>query len=121
MVNKRSERGSLMLEVLVALEIVTVALIPLGFSFSQEQRACRRYYVHAIAMELVDGEMEVLAAGEWRAFQVGEQPYPVQAGSVRNLPPGRFVLTVRGKHLRLEWMPVKSDAGGTVVREAEGK
>ena len=35
-----------------------------------------------------------------------------------NLPPGRFLLTIAGNHVRLEWRPAWKHSGGTVVREA---
>ena len=107
----------MLLELVVALAILTTALLPLGFMFSQEQKLCRASYSHAVAMELVDGETEILAAGEWRAFKQGSQPYTVQSAAARNLPPGRFVLLLQGKRLRLEWTPEKTQSGGRVSRE----
>jgi hypothetical protein len=68
-------------------------------------------------MEIVDGEMEVLLAGEWLQFAEGPHPYPVKAASATNLPPGRFRLTRDGNRLRLEWLPEKRGNGGSVSRE----
>ena len=117
MVNRRNERGGLIVELAVALSILAAALIPLGLSFANDQRACRRYYERAVALEIVDGEMEALVAGEWRAYREGEQPYPVRAAAAQNLPPGRFVLTIQGRRLRLAWQPDQPRAGAPVVRE----
>jgi hypothetical protein len=118
MVNWQNERGSLMLDLTLALSILATAFIPLAFSFAREQRLCRGYYHRAVAMEIVDGEMAVLVAGEWKEFSQGEQDYPVRAEAARNLPAGRFVLTVDGKRLRLEWRGAKTLPGGPVRREA---
>jgi hypothetical protein len=120
MVNARraGQRGWLTIEAVVALSIATAALLPLAYSFIEEQRILRACYYRAIAMEIVDGEMEILAAGEWRTFSPGTHPYAVRAESAKNLPPGRFVLTVQGQRLRLEWLPEKAGSGGAVVREA---
>lgn len=107
-----------MIELVVALGILTTAAIPLSTIFLHERNLCRAYYHRAIAMEIVDGEMEILAAGEWRAAQSGSQPYAVRAEAAKNLPPGRFVLTVQEKRVRLEWVPDKLGSGGKVVREA---
>jgi hypothetical protein len=104
-------------ELVVAMGILVVVMIPLGFSFLYEQKLCRAYYFQAIAMEIIDGEMEVLRAGEWKSFKAGEQAYPVDAKSANNLPPGRFVLTVGPQNLRLEWIPQKKGKGGRVWRE----
>jgi len=39
------------------------------------------------------------------------------AAALKNLPPGRFTLTVGGDRVRLEWQPAGRDQGGRVVRE----
>ncbi len=122
MVNpKASERGSMMIELMMALTIVVGIMLPLGFSFVDEQHMCRVYYWRAVAMEAVDGEMEVLAAGEWRAYPEGSQLYTVHAESAKYLPNGQFTLTVHGPNLRLEWRPEKMRFGAPVVREAVGR
>jgi hypothetical protein len=117
----RNERGSLMIELVIALGILTAAIIPLGYSFAQEKRFCRVYYWRAVAMEIVDGEMEILAAGDWRSFQEGPYPYTVKCDAAKNLPPGQFVLSIRGKQLRLQWQPTNPRDCGPVIREALGR
>ncbi len=122
MVNaKTTERGSMMIELMMALFIAVGILLPLGFSFVDDQHMCRVYYWRAVAMEAVDGEMEVLAAGEWRAYPEGSQSYTVHAESAKYLPNGHFTLTVHGPNLRLEWRPDKMRFGAPVVREAVGR
>jgi len=117
MVNWRNNQGGLMIELVVALVILATAAIPIGLSFVNDQQLCRGYYYHAVAMEIVDGEMEALVAGEWRVFKDGVQPYPVRAEAAKNLPPGKFVLMVQGHRLKLEWQAAKRLPGGPVVRE----
>ncbi len=112
------ERGALQADLLVAMAILAVAMLPLSAGFFAEQKALRSHYWRAVAMEIVDGEMEILVAGEWRALPEGMQPYPVKADASRNLPPGKFTFTRTGKTLRLEWTPEKGGSGGNVVREA---
>jgi hypothetical protein len=122
MVNQNHwKQGSMSIELVLALTIVTTILLPLGFSFVEEQHACRVYYWRAVAMEAVDGEMEVLAAGEWRAFPQGVQPYVVHSESAKYLPPGKFVLRVHERNLHLEWRPDKMRNGAPVIREAVGR
>ena len=118
---RRHERGSMIIELMTALAILVTILLPLGLSFVDEQHVCRVYYWRAVAMEAVDGEMEVLAAGEWHAFAEGVTAYAVPAESAKHLPPGKFTLTVHGSRLRLEWRPEKSRFGAPVVREAVGQ
>ena len=109
--------GWMILECVVAIGILITVMIPISFSFVSEHRACRASYYRAVAMELVDGEMEILRAGEWRQFPHGSQAYPINSAAAKNLPPGQFLLTVEDHLLRLEWQPGAKDQGGKVTRE----
>ena len=107
----------MVLECVVALGILISVMIPISCCFVSEHRACRASYDRAVAMELVDGEMEILRAGEWRQFPRGAQPYPIRGAAAKNLPPGQFMLTVQEHLVRLEWQPGAKDQGGKVTRE----
>src|SRR5437016_843099 len=50
--------GTLMVEFLVAMALVMGALLPLAYSFAKEKRLARALYQRAVAMEIVDGEIE---------------------------------------------------------------
>jgi len=115
------QRGSLMVELLAAILLLTTALLPLAYSVSSEKRLARAMYQRSVAMEIVDGETEVLAAGGWRGFTNGVSEYRVTAVAATNLPPGRFVLTVAPPSVRLEWRPDVKGHGGAVVREVTVK
>ena len=115
----QAQVGALQTEAIVALGILVAVMLPLAFTFLQETRTCRAHYYKAVAMEIVDGEMEALAAGEWRAFRPGKQSYPVRAAASTNLPPGEFVLTLDDARARLEWIPGTGGAGGVVAREVK--
>lgn len=115
------QRGALMVELLVAMTLLAAALLPLAYSIASERRLARACYQRAIAMEIVDGEIEVLAAGEWRSFPPGTHEYVAHAGAATNLPPGRFLLTLQTGKVRLEWQPAVRRHGGSVVREVEVK
>jgi hypothetical protein len=112
----RSRRcaGSLSMELVVAIGVLSVAVIPFGYSFVHEQRLIRHAYQRAAALERVDGEAEILAAGAIQRFPEGESVYPVTA---TNLPPGRFLLRRNGMHGSLEWQPENIVHGGPVRRE----
>ena len=109
--------GGLMVELLVALAILIGALLPMAYSIASENRLARACYQRAVAMEIVDGELEVLAAGEWRNFSAGAHEYTAHANAAVNLPPGQFLLTVVPGKVRLEWRPAVKQHGGPVVRE----
>jgi hypothetical protein len=97
--------------------ILSGILLPIAYSVASERRLARATYHRAVAMEIVDGEMEALAAGGWRAFTNGVTFYPIHARAATNLPPGRFILTMTPQKVRLEWSPSVKDHGGSVVRE----
>lgn len=109
--------GLLELDLVVALAILALAIMPVAFSFSHERAVLRADYSRAIVNEIVDGEMEILVAGEWKEFPDGSHAYSVQCNAARNLPPGRFELTKTGKQLRLEWTPAGRSGVGAVVRQ----
>jgi hypothetical protein len=113
----RKMHGYLEIDLCVALAILALAIVPLGYSFTHEQTALRVDYCRAVANEIVDGEMEVLAAGAWKEFPDGSHVYMVHSRAARNLPAGHFELTKTGKHLRLEWVPDARKGVGDVVRE----
>ena len=113
---RRRCSGVVTLELVVAIGILLTVMLPLAYSFVQEQRLARAYYIRAIAMQIVDGEAEVLAAGGWRAFPQGQHLYPVTAGAATNLPQGRFTLTITESEARLEWRPARASQGGPITR-----
>jgi hypothetical protein len=99
----KSCRGMLTTEMIVGMAILVLAVLPIGYSLVNDARALRMTYQHAVAMEIVDGEMEILAAGQWRSFPEGTNAYTVHAASATNLPPGKFQLIRAGNHIQLEW------------------
>jgi hypothetical protein len=106
-------------ELIVAMAIMVLVMIPLAFAFREETILLKAAYHRAVAMEIVDGEMEALVAGGWRGFPAGEtRGYPVKAFSATNLPPGEFVLTLGNARAKLEWVPQARNRGGRVTREA---
>ena len=92
-----------MAELIGAMLVLTLAIMPITVMLLKDQRACREYYYKAVAMEIVDGEMEILAADGVEGISEGSQPYAINAAAATNLPPGKFTLTRVGKTLRLEW------------------
>lgn len=110
-----------MVDALVALAVVLIAVLPLVLGFRGEARLLRDTYQRAVAMEIVDGELEALAAGGGAGVAEGSTHYTVRARAAVNLPPGAFKLTRNGQVLRLEWQPAGRSGIGAVVREATVK
>lgn len=98
----KQTRAGILIELVLALGVLATVVIPLSYSFVFEQRQCRAAYERAVLMERVDGEMEVLVAGEWRRYGDGAHHLP------HNL-----TLTVTGQKLRLQ--------SGPIVREGTGR
>jgi hypothetical protein len=117
----RRQRGFMMADLFVGMAILAIAILPLAFSYVKETRLLRAEYFHGVAMEIVDGEMEILAAGDWRNFPEGAQPYTVHARAAASLPPGHFQLTKTGQRLRLEWATERRQGIRPVVREVAVK
>lgn len=112
-----SERGMFLFEIMVALAILAIAIFPLAYSYQQEARLARAHYEHAVAMEIVDGELERLMAGNWSEIPEGTRPLKVTANSARNLPKGTFKTTRHGNHLRVSWKATVPGHHGEVSRE----
>jgi len=119
--NGRAAGSALIAELIVAMAILVAAVFPLSLSFLKDARVLRAEYCRAVAVEIVDGEMEILVAGEWQAYAEGAHAYEVRAQAARNLPPGQFQLTRTGNRIRLEWAATEKQGIGTVVREATVK
>lgn len=117
--SRRRQRGALMTELMVAIAILLGALIPLAYTVHTEKKQLRAEYTRALAMEIVDGEMETLAAGEWQAFKPGLQTYAIHSPAAANLPAGKFTLFIDAEFIRLEWQPEKTGNGGRVTREVK--
>jgi hypothetical protein len=118
---RRLNAAMLMTELMVAIAFLSIAILPLAVSFAREQRYLRDCYQRAVAMELVDGEMELLVAGEWRCYPNGRHVLTPNGSAAANLPPGTLQLSVNDRHLRLEWQPDARNRGGGVIREATRK
>ena len=102
---KNSRRGVLEVDMLVALALLFGAAIPLMYTFASDAHALRFSYERAVAMELVDGEMEVLAAGGWRNHPLGTNEITLSGDAAKNLHPATAMLIVQPDFIRLEWHP----------------
>ena len=114
---RRYAHGFLEVDLVIGLAILTLAVMPLAFSFARERQVLQIEYYRSVANEIVDGEMEILAAGAAKDFPDGAQNYSVHAAAAASLPPGHFQLTKTGNHLRLEWQADAKRGIGRIGRE----
>jgi hypothetical protein len=115
--NRRGQHGFLEIDLVAALAILGIAMMPLGFAFIRERQVLKIDYYRSVADEIVDGEMEILAAGAGRDFPDGSQIYTVHSRAAASLPPGHFQLAKNGNHLRLEWTPDQRRGLSAIIRE----
>jgi hypothetical protein len=118
---RRRSRGFLEIDMMVGMAILVLAVMPVAYSIVRERHVLKLEYCRSVADEIVDGEMEILAAGAARNLPDGSQNYIVHAAAAAKLPPGHFQLTKTGSHLRLAWMPDTPCGVGPVVRETTFK
>ena len=111
----------LQLDVAIAITVLALVFIPLSVSSSGDLDLARRHYFEAVALQLIDGEMDVLLAGERRKYTTGEHRITPVGEAVQNLPEGEFVLTVHDQKLTLAWVPTKRAKWGRVERVVELK
>jgi len=108
--------GFLEADLLVALALLMIAVLPLAYSFTADQRAMRAAYERAVAMELLDGELEMLAAGAWRNHPVGTNVITLTGNAAVNLTTNRALLIIQTNSIRLEWRTAKRASTG-IIRE----
>ena len=113
----KRNRGALNTELIVALAVLLTAVFPIAYGFMSEIKLARRLYQDAVAMQILDGELEIAAAGNWKAYPEGEHTLKISAISAQNLPRGNFVLTRRPGLLRVEWRP--DGSGRRMAREVK--
>lgn len=113
--------GFLQVDMVFALALFAIAIMPLGYSFARERQVLKIEYYHSAINELVDGEMEILVAGAAKNLPEGTQNYSVTARAAAKLPSGHFELTKNANHLRLAWLPDEKRGVGVIAREANFK
>lgn len=115
--HRARERGVLIVEAVVALAIFLIAILPLALGMLSDARLLRVTYEREAAIEIVDGEAEILAAGGGRQLAEGTNRIPIHAAAAVNLPDGRFVAVRHSRQLRVEWIPAGKSGVGQVTRE----
>lgn len=94
-------RAYLLVELFVASPVLGIAVMSMVALYTAQYRLLKHGYNRAVAMEVVDGEKEVLVAGEREVYGEGTHTYLPESRAVEFLP-GEFTLSVEGKKLRLE-------------------
>jgi|TARA_B100001250_G_C19779176_1_gene781018 hypothetical protein len=109
------------LDVVVAIAILMLVFIPLTVTSSGKLDLARRHHVEAVVLQLIDGEIDVLLAGEQKKYNFGEHRITPSGEAAEDLPKGEFILTLKEKQLSLAWVPVKLAKWGRIEREVNLK
>ena len=109
------------LDVMGAIVILMLVFIPLTVTSSRKLDLARRHHVEAVVLQLIDGEIDVLLAGEHKKYNFGEHRITPAGEAAEDLPKGDFILTLKKKQLSLVWIPVKQAKWGRIDREVNLK
>jgi hypothetical protein len=115
--HQRAERGFLLIEAAMAMALLLIAVLPILAGRRADAQLFRVTYERVAAMEIVDGEAEILAAGAGRNLPEGANALAVHAQAAQNLPNGRFQVIRHGNRLRVEWTPAEKSGVGQIARE----
>ena len=105
------------LDLMLAVSILMLLFIPFGVTSSGKLDLARRQHFEAVALQMIDGELDVLLAGERQKYLLGEHKITPPGEAVKTLPVGEFILIVKEKQLYLAWVPEKEAKWGRVERE----
>ena len=105
------------LDVALAVSILLLVFIPFSVTSSSKLDLARRQHFEAVALQMIDGELDVLMAGEWQKFSPGEHKITPPGEAVKTLPVGEFILVVKENQLSIAWVPEKEAKWGRVERE----
>ena len=72
--------------------------------------------LHERIQRLLDGEMEILAAGAWRNHPAGTNVITLTGNAAVNLTTNRALLIIETNSIRLEWRTAKRASTG-IIRE----
>jgi len=112
----KNKQGTILVEMVVSISILVIMSTTFAMAFMAQQRLLELSLCEMVVTEIVDGEMEVFLAGEWKAYPEGIHDYAVQSKAAQALPAGKFQLTRKGQDLRLEWIPEKMPKPNARIR-----
>ena len=105
------------LDVALAVSILLLVFIPFSVTSSSKLDLARRQHFKAVALQMIDGELDVLMAGERQKYIPGEHKITPPGEAVKTQPVGEFILTVQENPRTIAWVPEKEAKWGRVERE----
>ncbi len=120
---RQSKKVFSMVELVVALGIIGIALLPLAYGFRLEGKSMQALYYRSVAEQILDGQREILAAGAWRKYQIGANRFEIRNKAFDNLPEGDLKLELSSMNngkvkIMLSWKAREFKGIGEVRKEA---
>ena len=112
-----SRLAFIQLDLMLAVSILMLLFIPFGVTSSGKLDLARRQHFEAVALQMIDGELDVLLAGERQKYPLGEHKITPPGAAVKTLPVGEYILVVKENQLSIAWVPEKEAKWGRVERE----
>jgi hypothetical protein len=109
-------RGGVLMELIVGLALLAGVLLPLAGGFVSQRRMAAQLSKRLVLMELIDGELEFIAAGRWKEFNEGTNSFLIETPAGFVPPAGRSYLIRESDRFRLVWEPEAKTALGTIER-----
>lgn len=109
-------RGGVLMELIVGLALLAGVLLPLTGGFVSQRRMAAQLSKRLVLTELIDGELEFIAAGRWKEFNEGTNAFVIEMPPGFVPPAGRSYLVRESDHFRLLWEPDTKTALGTISR-----
>jgi hypothetical protein len=112
----RRTAGAIHLETILALALTAAVLLPISGIVVTQRRMASDLARHLMMIELVDGEMELIASGDWVRFSEGTHSIPLPSPEGFVPPVGELTLERHGREFRLTWRPTNRWIGGGIER-----
>ena len=112
----RRKVGAIHLEAILALALTAAVLLPISGIVVSQRRIASDLTRHLTMIELVDGEMELIAAGDWVRYPEGTHSVPLPSPEGFVPPVGELTLVRQGREFSLAWRPANRWIGGGIER-----
>ncbi len=105
----RQKRTFALAEVIAAMAVLAIAMIPLIGALTAEKSRVQSFYKRGVAEQVLDGYREVLAAGAWRKYEPGTYQLDMDSRALNQLADSDVSLRVTAEdeqlRYKLAWHP----------------
>lgn len=116
---RKTKKGVLLTEMIVAISVLVILTSVLVPKILSDKQALRDLYYRSVAMEILDGEMEILLSGEWQNYKEGITNFTPRANALKILPKGIWRISLSNQSIKLEWIPHYNKRKLYIAREVK--